>query len=119
MWPNDVVCNCARDEGGPLGLGLQGQGPNRLKLLWSNGQGGERSRKRRDQTRQVRTGKANASEPLMRCRKLQTSSKPSFNVWFGISPGGNLCTARAVTGIKAARDQFRLLCGTWEPSSRC
>jgi len=30
------------------------------------------------------------SEPLMRCRKLQTSSKPSFNVEFGIQPGGNL-----------------------------
>ena len=39
------------------------------------------------------TGKANASKPLMRCRKLQTSSKPSFIVWFGTKPGGNLSTA--------------------------
>jgi hypothetical protein len=39
----------------------------------------------------------------MRCRKLQTSSKPSFNVGFGTRPGGNLYTARAVAGIKALR----------------
>ena len=25
---------CARDEGRPLGIGLQGQVPNRLKLRW-------------------------------------------------------------------------------------
>ena len=31
-----------RDEGGPLGLGLQDQGPNRRLLLRSNGWGGER-----------------------------------------------------------------------------
>ncbi len=46
QWPNDAVCNCARDEGGPLGLGLQGQGPNRRQLLWSNDQGGEGVRKK-------------------------------------------------------------------------
>ena len=59
---------CTRDEGGPLGLGLQGQGPNRLELLWPNGQGGERSGKG-GITRQVGTGKTNASEPLRKCRK--------------------------------------------------
>ena len=37
------------------------------------------------------------------------SSKPSFFVGFGISPGENLLTARTVTGIKAARDQFMAL----------
>ena len=26
--------NCARDEGGPLGAGLQEQASNHLKLLW-------------------------------------------------------------------------------------
>jgi len=50
LWPLDAVWNCTRDEGRPLGLGLQGQGPNHLKLLWSNGQGGERSWKRRGRT---------------------------------------------------------------------
>ena len=58
-----------RDEGRPLGLGRQGQGPNHRKLLWPNGQGGERSRKRREETRQVGAGKTNESEPLATCRK--------------------------------------------------
>jgi len=29
------VRNCAKDEGGPLEVGLQEQASNRLKLLWS------------------------------------------------------------------------------------
>jgi len=29
------VRNCAEDEGGPLGAGLQEQASNHLKLLWS------------------------------------------------------------------------------------
>jgi hypothetical protein len=33
---------CTRDEGRPLGPGLQDQGPNHRKLLWPNGRGGER-----------------------------------------------------------------------------
>ncbi len=28
------VRNCTKDEGGPLGAGLQEQASNRLKLLW-------------------------------------------------------------------------------------
>ena len=28
------VCNCTKDEGRPLGTGLQGQVSNHLKLLW-------------------------------------------------------------------------------------
>jgi hypothetical protein len=28
------VCNCTRDEGRPLGVGLQEQAPNHLKLRW-------------------------------------------------------------------------------------
>ena len=54
---------CTRDEGRPLGLGLQDQGPNHRGLLRHNGWGGERSRKRRN-NRQVSAGKTNASEPL-------------------------------------------------------
>jgi len=34
--------NCAKDEGRPLGAGLQEQAPNHLKLLWSKSHGGER-----------------------------------------------------------------------------
>ena len=39
---------CTRDEGWPLGPGLQDQGPNRRKLLRPNGRGGERFGKRQD-----------------------------------------------------------------------
>ena len=49
------------------------------------------------------------------------SSKPSFFVGFGISPRENLLTARTVTGIKAARDQFMALVrnvGTFLPMPR-
>ena len=60
-----------RDEGRPLGLGRQGQGPNHEKLLRHNGRGGERSRKRRDETRQVSAGKTSVSEPSSTCRKLR------------------------------------------------
>ena len=31
---SEGVRNCARDEGGPLGAGLQEQASNHLKLLW-------------------------------------------------------------------------------------
>ncbi len=59
---------CTRDEGWPLGLGLQDQGPNHRKLRRHNGRGGERCGKG-GITRQVCAGKTNASEPLMTCRK--------------------------------------------------
>jgi retron-type reverse transcriptase len=76
----DVTSNswqpcCTRDEGRPLGLGLQDQGPNHRKPRRSNGRGGERCGKRRDQTRQVCAGKTNASEPLLTCRKRRDVAK--------------------------------------------
>lgn len=68
---------CTGDEGRSLGLGLQDQGPNHRKLLRHNGRGGERCGKRRERTRQVCSGKANASKPPMTYRKgFQTLSKP-------------------------------------------
>jgi hypothetical protein len=60
---------CTRDEGGPLGIGRQGRVPNHRMLLRPNGHGGERFGKGGTRFRQVRTGKANESEPLMTCRK--------------------------------------------------
>src|ERR1700722_3468319 len=59
---------CTRDEGRPLGPGLQDQGPNHHKLLRHNGQGVSVTEKA-GITRQVCAGKTNASEPLMTCRK--------------------------------------------------
>src|SRR4051812_21511016 len=76
----DVTSNswqpcCTRDEGRSLGLGLQDQGPNHRKPRRSNGRGGERCGKRRDQSRQVCAGQTNASEPLLTCRKRRDVAK--------------------------------------------
>jgi hypothetical protein len=54
---------------------LQDQGPNHRKLRRSNGRGGERCGKRRDQSRQVCAGQTNASEPLLTCRKRRDVAK--------------------------------------------
>lgn len=61
-----------KDEGGPLGVGLREQAPNRHKLRRSRafvvsvvGKGGE-------EFRQVGIEETNASEPLMTCRNVQT-----------------------------------------------
>ena len=35
LFDIEATCNCARDEGRPLGAGLQEQASNHLKLLWS------------------------------------------------------------------------------------
>lgn len=59
---------CMRDEGRPLGPGLQGQGSNHLKLLWSNGRGGERSGKGGTYPSGGRW-EDERSEPLPTCRK--------------------------------------------------
>ena len=58
-----------KDEGRPLGDGLQDQSSNRPALRGPKNPGGERTGKRRGDPRQVWTRKANESEPLMRHRK--------------------------------------------------
>jgi len=64
-----------RDEGRPLGVGLQEQAPNHLKLhglrafvVSVDGKGMTRSC-------QVRFRETSASEPLMRCRKQKDDVK--------------------------------------------
>jgi hypothetical protein len=58
------------DGGGPPEDGLQDQSSNHPALRGDEIPGGERIGKRREVSRQVRTRKANESEPLMSCRKL-------------------------------------------------
>ena len=58
------------DGGGPPEDGLQDQFSNHPALRGDEIPGGERIGKRRGYPRQVRARKANASEPLMSCRKL-------------------------------------------------
>jgi len=51
----------------------------------------------------------------MTCRKRMDDIKTEGESFLRDEPGGNLSTAQAVSGIKAARAQLRLWCGTWEP----
>ena len=77
--------------------------------------GGERCGKGAPRVRQVRAEKANESKPLMTCRKRIDDIKTGRESFSRDEPGGYLPTAQAVSGIKAARAQFRLWCGTCEP----
>jgi hypothetical protein len=58
---------------------------------------------------------SNASEPLMKCRKRRDDVKTGGESLSRDQSGGNLPTAQAASGMKAARMRSRLLCGTWEP----
>ena len=57
--------------------------------------------------------KANASEPLMTCRKPIDDIKTEVSSMPREQPGGNLPTAQAVSGIQVARAWLGLWCGTW------
>ncbi len=67
-------------------------------------------------SRQMRSAKANASEPLMKGRNTyQTRSKPGVWMGSGNSGGGVLQTAATASGLEAARVRIRLEHGTCEP----
>jgi hypothetical protein len=63
----------------------------------------------------VGAGKANASEPLMTCRKILGGIETGAGAFPGMRPGGCLLIGQVVSGMKVARARFRLRCGTWEP----
>ena len=65
--------------------------------------------------RQVRAEKANASEPLMKCRQRIDGIETRVELLPWDEPGGSLPTGQVVSGMKVARARLRLLCGTWEP----
>ncbi len=77
--------------------------------------GGERCGHGATRARQVRAEKASESEPLMTCRKRIDDIETGRESFSRDEPGGDLLTAQAVSGIKAARAQLRLWCGTCEP----
>ena len=62
--------NYIRDEGGPLGIGLQGQVSNRLELRRSRVVVVSVEGKAVARPQQVGSEKTNESEPLMTCREL-------------------------------------------------
>ena len=92
-----------KDEGRPLGVGLQERAPNRHKLRGLRafvvsvaGKGGAR-------LRQVRVKETNASEPLMTCRNVfrwRRNRGPDFCPVTKV--GGSLLTAQLAPGMKAA-----------------
>ncbi len=73
---------------------------------------------------QVRTGKANVSEPLLTCRKRSGDIETGVQLLPRDEPGRYLLTALVVSGMKVARARFRRQCGTRErlapmPLARC
>ncbi len=96
----EVPC-CTRDEGGPLGTGVQAQVPNHLKLRWSRARVVSVQEKAR-RTRQVRVKETSGSEPLMTCRKGRDGVKTGRELLAQDKPGRNLFTGQAASGIKVA-----------------
>lgn len=63
---------------------------------------------------QVRTEKANVSEPLLTCRKRSDDIKTGVQLLPWDESGGCLFIGQMVSGMKVARARFRRQCGTWE-----
>jgi hypothetical protein len=63
---------------------------------------------------QVRTEKANGSEPLLKCRKRSDDIKTRVQLLPWDKSGGCLFIGQVVSGMKVARARFRRQCGTWE-----
>jgi retron-type reverse transcriptase len=92
-----------------------GGGPKPPQAASVKSRGGERCGHGAPRARQVRAGKASESEPPMTCRKRIDDIETGRESFSRDEPGGDLLTAQAVSGIKAARALLRLWCGTCEP----
>ena len=97
-----VPRGCTRDEGRPLEAGLQGQASNHHKLQGSRAPVVSVVGKGRKKTDQVRTKETSASEPLLTCRKHRDDVKTGWQSLTREESGGDLFTAQAASGIKAA-----------------
>ncbi|MGF6935640.1 transposase InsO family protein [Paraburkholderia sp. UCT70] len=92
-----------KDEGGPLGVGVQEQASNhhklrelRARVVSVDGKGGAR-------LRQVRVRKTNASEPLMTCRNVLTEVETGILTSIPRQRlGAYLLAAQLASGMKAA-----------------
>src|ERR687887_2085085 len=78
-------------------------------------QGGKRCGNGTPGACQVGAGKANESEPLMKCRKRSDGIETRVQSLPWDEPGGSLSTGQVVPGTKAARARFRHQPRTWEP----
>ena len=64
---------------------------------------------------QVRTGKANVSEPLRMCRKRSGDIETRVQLLLWDESGGCLLIGQMVSGTKVARARLGRWYGTWEP----
>ena len=74
---------CTRDEGWPLGFGLQGQNPNHHERRRFNDRGRERRWKRRAELVRCARGRRTQVNRRRRVEKYQTPSKPGSRSWPG------------------------------------
>lgn len=89
-------------DGWPFGVALLGETSNHLMLRWLKTVVVSDEEKA-PQRRQVGTGKASVSEPLLTRRDQQTASKPGPPSSPGTQPGGCPLIGQVVPGVKAAR----------------
>jgi hypothetical protein len=106
---------CTRDGGRPPEAAVQAEASNHPLLLPSREVVVRELGKGRARPGQVGTVESNASEPLMTCRKRRNGVETGGESLPRDQSGGDLFTAQAASGMKAARLRSRLLCGTWEP----
>jgi len=93
---------CTRDGGRPSGAALQEEASNHRKLRWSKA----RVVSVAEKAQTIASGevkKVNANEPLMKCRKRSSDIETEGVLLTRDKSGGNLSTAQAVSGMKAAR----------------
>jgi hypothetical protein len=112
---NLTDAGCIRDVGWAPRSRPAGGGSKPPRAASVKSRGGERRGKGAPTVRQVRVKKANASEPLMKCRNVSDDAKTEVCFCPRDEPGGDLLTAQVVSGIEVARAWLRLWCGTWEP----
>jgi len=91
------VRNCTKDEGGPLGAGLQEQASNHLKLLWPKVMVVSVEEKAGRRPCQVRIKEMSESEPLMRCRNIRDGVKTGVLAGLQDKLRGNLFTVWAAS----------------------
>jgi len=93
---------CMKDEGRPLGIGVQAQVSNHPELLGSRARVVSVGGKGAARPRQVRSKKTSESEPLMTCREVFTRHRNRAGWLARDEPRGCLFTGWAVSGMKAA-----------------
>jgi hypothetical protein len=86
----------------PFGVALRGEAPNRLELRWLKTVVVSVEAKAHVM-RQVGTGKASLSEPLLTCREVELTSKPGRSAVVRDEPGGCPPIGQVASGMKAAR----------------